>query len=88
MDKLDSQNKINTVKYIIENCERINHTITIIRELQNGYGKEQEQELKFQPESEIETLTKHFYSKKFNHIQLKNVLRMLMMKRIIFYFFS
>jgi hypothetical protein len=61
IDKLDSQNKIDTVKYIIENCERINHTITIIRELQDGYGKEQE--LKFQPESEIESLTKHFVKK-------------------------
>jgi predicted KAP-like P-loop ATPase len=61
IEKIEIPTKVATLKFIIENCESINHTAFLILECQRGYGKEQE--FKFEPESEVEVLAKNFILK-------------------------
>ena len=61
IEKLESLIKISTLKFILENCERINHAAFIIHECNRGYGKEKE--LKFEPTAELEIISKDFACK-------------------------
>lgn len=61
IEKLESQTKISSLKFILENCERINHAAFIIHECHRGYGKEQD--FKFEPAADLEIISKDFTSK-------------------------
>jgi len=61
LEKIPTDKKVATLKFIFENCERINHAAFLILDCQRGYGKENE--FKFEPESEVEAIAKDFISK-------------------------
>jgi hypothetical protein len=61
LENLPKDKKISTLKFIIENCERINHAALLIWHLQRGFGKEKK--FKFEPESEVAIVAQEFVSK-------------------------
>jgi predicted KAP-like P-loop ATPase len=61
LEKIPTDKKVATLKFIFEKCERINHVAFLILDCQRGYGKEKE--FKFEPENEIENVAKDFITK-------------------------
>ena len=54
LQKVDNVKRVETLKFIIEKCERINHAAFLILDCQR------EKEFKFEPESELELIAKNF----------------------------
>jgi hypothetical protein len=61
LQKISLDKKVKTLKYIFENCEKINHTAFLLSEFQNGYGKDKQ--LMFEPQDELEIVAKDFIIK-------------------------